>query len=289
MAAVAVIGPATIDRVVQGCTQVCQCGGVVTYAGLTFANLGLDTRVLTNIAAANRSMLAFLQQSGIGVHIGESPDTTRFVNFVDGDQRQQEVPSRAAPIGAGQLEPVLLGVEHVHLGPLAPGDLCSEVLEAFGADIRVSLDIQGYVRQVEDDRVIPGISTDLLAALQSADLVKASLDELELVLVHFGQTLVQLMRDCAIAEWVVTDGSRGGWIMDPAGRRTEFAADHIGQLVDPTGAGDVFFAAYLVARLHRRDKVESAASFAAAFAPRQVAGLFIKGSTLQLEDGPFDG
>ena len=289
MAAVAVIGPATIDRVVQGCTQVYQCGGVVTYAGLTFANLGLDTRVLTNIAAADQSMLAFLQHSGIEVHIGESPDTTRFVNFVDGDQRQQEVPSRAAPIGTGQLEPVLLGVEHVHLGPLAPGDLCPEILEAFRSDIRISLDIQGYVRQIEDDRVIPAISVDLLAALQSADLVKASLDELELVLVHFGQTLVQLMRDCAIAEWVVTDGSRGGWIMDSTGRRTEFAADHIGSLVDPTGAGDVFFAAYLVARLHRREGVESAAHSAAALAARQVAGSFIKGSILQLEDGRNDG
>ena len=91
MGAVAVIGSATIDRVVQGGVVAYKRGGVVAYAGLTFAELGVETRVLTNVVEADRAMLAVLQQRGIAVHVGESAATTCFVNYVDGDARRQEL------------------------------------------------------------------------------------------------------------------------------------------------------------------------------------------------------
>ena len=65
MAQVAVIGPATIDRVVDDGVEVYKRGGVVMYAGLSFAQLGISTRVLSNVAAADEAMLALLCQRGI--------------------------------------------------------------------------------------------------------------------------------------------------------------------------------------------------------------------------------
>ena len=90
------------------------------------------------------------------------------------------------------------------------------------------------------------------------------------------------MADCAISEWIVTDGSRGGWVVDATGQRTDFAAHPITSVADPTGAGDVFFAAYLVSRLHRGESCAEAARFAAELAGRQVAGDFIEASLLRL-------
>ncbi len=281
MSAVAVIGSATIDRVVQGGVVAYKRGGVVAYAGLTFAELGVETRVLTNVAAADRAMLAVLLQRGIAVHVGESAATTCFVNYVDGDARRQELLACAAPIAAAQLGPVLAGVEHVHLGPLHPRDLVEDVLTAM--DGVVSLDIQGYVRRIEGTQVYQGVAGSLYAALQRADYVKTSNDELELVLADCGLTLDQLMRDCSVAEWVVTEGSHGGWVASGKGEQTKFASAPVAMVADPTGAGDVFFAAYLAHRLHRGAGIATAAQRAATLAARQVGGGFIDEATLRLE------
>ena len=282
MGAVAVIGSATIDRVLQGGVGKYKRGGVVAYAGLTFAELGVKTRVLTNVAAADRAMLAVLQQRGIAVYVGESTATTCFVNYVDGDARRQELLACAAPIAAAQLGPVLTGAEHVHLGPLHPHDLAEDVLAAM--DGVVSLDLQGYVRRIEGTQVYQGVAKSLYAALQRADYVKADNDELELVLADCGLTLDQLMCDCSVAEWVVTEGSHGGWVASRKGPRTKFASAPVATVADPTGAGDVFFAAYIAHRLHRGAGIAMAAQRAAALAAHHVEGGFIDAATLRLEE-----
>ncbi len=283
MGAVAVIGSATIDRVVQGDLVAHKRGGVVAYAGLTFAELGVETRVLTNVAATDQAMLAVLQQRGIAVYVGESAATTRFVNYVDGDARRQQLLAGAAPIVAAQLGPVLAGAEYVHLGPLHPHDLAEDVLTAI--DGVVSLDIQGYVRRIEGTQVYQEVASSLYAALQRADYVKTSNDELELVLADCGLRLDQLMRDCSVAEWVVTGGSDGGWVASREQQPTKFASVPVATVGDPTGAGDVFFAAYLVHRLHRGAGIATAAQRAAALAARQVEGGFIDEATLRLAEG----
>ncbi len=285
MGTVAVIGSATIDRVMQGGVGAYKRGGVVAYAGLTFAELGVETRVLTNVAAADQAMLAMLQQRGIEVYAGESAATTCFVNYVDGDTRRQELLACAAPIAAAQLGPVLTGVEHVHLGPLHPNDIGPEVLAAIGAGFQVSLDIQGYVRRIEGTQVYQGVDGSLYAALQRADCVKADSTELGLVLADCRLTLEQLMRDCSVTEWVVTEGSHGGWVASRKGPRTKFASAPVATVADPTGAGDVFFAAYLAHRLHRGVGIATAAQRAAALASRHVEGGFIDTVMLRLEEG----
>ena len=167
------------------------------------------------------------------------------------------------------------------MGPLHPRDLAGDVLTAM--DGVVSLDIQGYVRRIERTQVFQGIAGNLYAALQRADYVKTSSDELELVLADCGLTLDQLMRDCSVAEWVVTEGSHGGWVASGEGERTKFASAPVATVADPTGAGDVFFAAYLAHRLHRGVGIDTAAQRAAALAARQVEGGFIDEATLRLE------
>ena len=91
------------------------------------------------------------------------------------------------------------------------------------------------------------------------------------------------MRDCSVAEWVVTEGSHGGWVASGKGERKKFASVPVAMVADPTGAGDVFFAAYLAHRLHRGVGIATAAQRAAALAARQVEGGFIDEATLRLE------
>ena len=282
MAQVAVIGPATIDRVVDDGVEVYKRGGVVMYAGLSFAQLGISTRVLSNVAAADEAMLALLCQRGIEVHTGDSAQTTHFVNYIAGNARRQELLARASPIVAAQLGPVLADVQHVHLGPLYPGDIETAALAVIAADCRVSLDIQGYARQLAEQQIVEQISGDLFPALQRADYIKASAEELKLVLDYYGKTLERLLADCEITECVVTEGSHDGCVVDGAGQRMDFKAAPVAAVMDPTGAGDVFFAAYLTRRLHRGEASGVAARFAADLAARHVEGVFIEAEALLL-------
>ena len=149
----------------------------------------------------------------------------------------------------------------------------------------MSLDLQGYVRRIEGTQVYQGVASGLYAALLRADYVKTSNDELELVLADCGLTLDQLMRDYSVTEWIVTEGSHGGWVASRKGQRTKFASASVAAVADPTGAGDVFFAAYLAHRLHRGAGIATAAQRAAALAARQVEGGFIAAATLRLEGG----
>jgi sugar/nucleoside kinase (ribokinase family) len=59
------------------------------------------------------------------------------------------------------------------------------------------------------------------------------------------------------------------------GKKHEYAAEGIETRTDPTGAGDVFFAAYLLSRFFRNQDIAQACRYAAGIAARQVEGRYI--------------
>lgn len=266
---VLVVGSTPADTIVLARRSVDRPGGVTTYAGRTYRRLGRPVVVVTNVADATlcRPMI----RAGIHCACGPSPADTRFVNVVAGDDRRQLMPSAAAPVTAAQVRPWLAGAALVHLGPLHPADLAPDVL-ALPFDGPVALDVQGYVRRIERGAVVPATSDHLPQALAAADLLKAGADELALVTTALGASLPDLMARFGVREAVVTEGRRGGYVVLPGGDRIPYTAPPVAAVADPTGAGDVFFAAYLTARLFDAAPVPDAAARAAAEAARHVAG-----------------
>jgi sugar/nucleoside kinase (ribokinase family) len=68
-------------------------------------------------------------------------------------------------------------------------------------------------------------------------------------------TLKQLQQKFTLAEILVTNGSQGGYISSRNGQQTFYQAHPVDKVVDPTGAGDIFFAAYLAQRYHNRKSI----------------------------------
>jgi sugar/nucleoside kinase (ribokinase family) len=91
----------------------------------------------------------------------------------------------------------------------------------------------------------------------------------------------EIMARCDIAEWVVTAGAGGGCIHTRKGRRYVYRSAKAPAAADPTGAGDVFLAAYAAARWGGRPP-ESAARAASAAAARHMAGGAIPSGLLDL-------
>ena len=258
-------------------------GGVVVYSGLTFARLRISVGVLTNIAARDRAVVDLLSNAGIAVEVGDSEVTTEFVNHVTGDERRQELLSRATPISASQLAGIASNVDHVHLGPLHPLDIEPEAMKVLQDVERVSVDIQGYTRKLEGTEVRPRVSPHVRFALEQADIVTASRDETEAVVNFCSREVGDLLEEYGIEQWLTTDGKRGGWLQSRAGKRHDFRAAEVDEVVDPTGAGDVFFAAYLTYHLYEGADIDEALRQAAAVTARQVEGRFITVEELSRE------
>jgi 1D-myo-inositol 3-kinase len=272
-----VAGSVTIDRIESATRTATQLGGVVTYAGLTFALHGLDVGAVFHIAAEHNWIAERLQSYGVTAFARASNCTTRFVNTLCGEERaSQTMPCSSHSIESDELAQRLRDVVHLHLGPLHPTDFADSVfvLQQIKT-LTVSLDLQGYVRRVEAGVVVPHVAPCLPAALQAANFVKASEDEIALVCSSLHLSERDLVDRFAIDALVVTAGRGGGHLFDRTGSRVDFLACTPARVADPTGAGDVFFAAFLAARVHFGSELYPACVAASQIAAKHVAGDYL--------------
>jgi sugar/nucleoside kinase (ribokinase family) len=286
---VVVAGSVTIDANIVSGRRRFKLGGVPVYAGLAYAREGLAATVVANTAPQDGVLFEPLASQGLAVRLGHSKHTTRFVNRTDGDRRTQRVPVVARAVAWCELHAALPGAAWVHLGPLHPDDIEVDVYERLDRQRPVVLDLQGLVRRVRGGRVEPFPSALLPRALEGAAIVKSSEDEREIVLNALGGPLAQILQQYGIGEWLTTGGARGGCVHVRGGPAVSYIPEPA-EPIDPTGAGDVFLAAYAAARLARKSPPDTAARHASAAAARQISGrhipfelLSVPGRTLRVQ------
>jgi len=280
---IAVIGSTTIDEIVNNGRSICKLGGVTTYAGLTYRRHGIHTLVVSNLAEQDLHLLDKLKAENIAVCRGNSPCTTHFVNDINGDERSQKVLQQADTIQAAQIYAILDQVDCLHLGPLHPLDIEWDAVNLSNCpELMIFMDAQGLTRKIDSKRISTSVSAHMDRALEMAHVVKANGAEYRAVLDFYRISPSELMRRFHLQEILVTLGAKGGFVQRPDGTAIHYPATGAVSRVDPTGAGDVFFAAYLVSRWSDGKDVHTACRYAAGIASRQVAGSYIAASTLRL-------
>jgi len=274
---IAVIGSTTIDNIIKKeSTSYFKLGGVTTYSGITYSRHGIGTHVVTNVAPRDSLILKKLAKEKINVHNGFSEDTTHFENYFNGDDRSQRIPRTAKPINLGQIIEVMDLIDGVHLGPLHPLDIESAVLKSLiDSNSSIFLDIQGYVRYTRDNTVYPAVSQHLPDALVAAQIVKANELELKIILRDCQTNLNALMDKYNIKEFIVSRGEKGGFVKTLNAEEIVYEAAPVRTSDDSTGAGDVFFAAYIIGRFVKNKDVMDACNYAASLSARQVEGMYI--------------
>jgi sugar/nucleoside kinase (ribokinase family) len=130
--------------------------------------------------------------------------------------------------------------------------------------------------------VSAAVSKHLTSALKAAHIIKANGAELNLIVDHYQENLTQIMKSFEIEESVITLGQDGGWVESMRSGKSDFSAQKVATAVDPTGAGDVFFASYLVGRFLNNQNIADACRYAARTAGRQVSGKYITFDVLAL-------
>jgi sugar/nucleoside kinase (ribokinase family) len=282
---IVVIGSTAIDKIIHGNLSRFKIGGATTYSGITYRRHGIATKVVTNIANRDRQMIRRLQAEKIVVCNGQTPQTTHFINYVTDDQRRQKIPQRAAWIRRSQLIEPIKNAAVVHLGPLHASDIDIRAIKLLNRFKHlIILDVQGLTRSVRNNSVYPSASKQLPAFLGVSQVVKANAQEYESIIDFFRLDLLELMQQFNINEFIVTCGHRGGFVQPIDGEEITFPAYRIKSKKDPTGAGDVFLAAYVIGRFIKRRKVADACKYAAKIAARQIEGNHIKPDDLCLTD-----
>ncbi len=271
---VLIVGSITRDRIRSRRCSVEAIGGAVWHAGTCFARLGVTTRVVTAFSPADRILGEALGALGVQVLQRPSTSTSIFVNDYTapaGGDRRQEVVALADPIGVEGLRDELRLCDLAYLGPLHPGDVSEDALSMIAEDrtSTIALDVQGLTRSIKRGRVTAKIDRRLRPLMPVCDVIKASSEEAHLLTgsTDPSEAATELGRTRSGLETMVTCAREGAFIASRGVVHFEPAA-----AVDtdnPTGAGDMYFAAYLTQRM-QGESVESAARFAALFTARRL-------------------
>ena len=224
------IGHVTLDRV----GDVVRPGGAALYSAVTAHRLGLSAGILTS-HAADYPLEAI--PSRIEVVTLEAPATTVFeYDAVSGD-RQQKLVSTARPLAVRDLPDDWREAPLALLAPVA-----QEVdlrLSAAFEDGSVGAAAQGWLRALDDERRI--VTQPWGGAREVLNRVLALFVSAEDLRGHESQ-LTEWVQRVPVA--VVTAGAAGA-LLYVNGERYEVRPRRTRE-VDPTGAGDVFAAAFLV-------------------------------------------
>ncbi|MDQ3701103.1 MAG: PfkB family carbohydrate kinase, partial [Chloroflexota bacterium] len=210
-------------------------GGTASFASLTIRNLGRRAGVLTRCAPLPE-LSAFL--SGVALHCVPALETTTFENIYTGQERVQYVRAVAPPISADSVPAAWRSTPVLHLGPLVQ-EVPAEIADAFPASTLVGATPQGWTRAWDGDgrvRQVPWTNAE--QALERIDVLIFSVEDM-----RGDADLIRRYAEMARLA-VVTEGRRGCTVWRE-GRRERFPAFDVEE-VDPTGAGDVFAAAFFL-------------------------------------------
>lgn len=263
------IGHITHDKIVTPASVVHMAGGTSFYFSNAIRQMPLRYQLITAVAETEMPYVQALRDNGIDVMVFPSQQTVYFENIYgeNQDNRTQRVLHKSDPFTVGQLEMVTAGI--FHLGPLLADDIPVDLIRNLASRGKVSLDVQGFLREVRHEQVYPVDWPEKLEALAYISILKANETEMEqLTGTADIKAGIQQLVDWGVPEVIITLGSKGSVIYyDGALHRIPAFVPR--QVIDATGCGDTYMAGYLFRR-HKGDFVENAGNFAAAMATSKI-------------------
>ena len=232
-------------------------GGTVSYSGRTAQALGCQTAVLTSCQPDYEGLA---QLNALTVEVIPSAHTTTFENIYGANGRTQMLYTPADPIQVQHLPADWVNSAVVHLAPVA-NEVDPALIHQFNGSL-IGLTPQGWLRRWSaDGRVYARDWPEAEHYLPLADVVILSEEDMldEAMLPRYRQAARLL---------ILTENLRGC---------TVFAGDEVRQIpapgvthVEPTGAGDIFAAAFLTRYAQNGRNPWQAAEFANHIAAQSV-------------------
>ena len=264
------IGHITSDKIVTPGSINYLAGGTAYYFSCALSKLDTNYLLVTSLAAAEMHYVDALRAKGISVKVQPGRGTVFFENIYgeNPDDRTQNVLQTADTFTIQQLHDIDARI--FHLGPLLADDISLEVIKSLSAKGSISLDVQGYLRKVINQKVHPTDWPEKRQALQHVSILKADVAELRAL--TGCRTVVdgaKWVAGCGVNEVVITNGSKGSAIYSD-GVFHNIPAYPPPVIADATGCGDTYMAGYLYRRI-KGDDIRQSGGFAAAMAGLKTA------------------
>lgn len=273
------IGHITRDRIITPQQTIDMAGGTSFYMAHGMHHLSQDFpfQLVTKIGQESQEEVDHLRQMNIDVLSYSSPHSVFFENHygLNSNQRTQRVLAKAAPFTIEEMEPLV--AEVFHLGSLLADDFSPEIVKFLAQKGCISIDVQGYLREVRGEKVYAVDWKDMDAVLPYVDIVKLNEHEMYAIMhTNDPKIVAEKLASYGVREVIITLGSYGSLIY---ANKTcyEIPAYTPRKIIDATGCGDTYSTGYLYMR-------SQGATF-------QEAGRFASAMcTLKLEhNGPFEG
>ena len=242
-------------------------GGTATFSAITASKLGYKVGVVTS--TNDQKLLKAFQDNNISVRVVPAITSTVFDNTYKGASRTQRVLSTASPITSRHVPEKWKKTPIVHLGPVAQ-ELKTSISKIFSPSSLIGITPQGWLRKWNEGSFVsfqPWVKSDEL--LKNSSIIITSLED-------FGGNREELQKVVAMAPTVVVTLAEKGALLYKKGNEVGSFSTRSANAIDPTGAGDVFAAAYLIRLFETKDH-KQACHFANTVASLSTEGKGIKG------------
>lgn len=272
------VGHITLDKVVTPKNTVYMPGGTSYYFSHAIKHFDdINYALVTALAESEMQSVEELRADGVEVAVMPSRHTVYFENIYgdNQDNRTQRVLAKADPFSIDYLRQIEAQI--FHLGSLLADDFSLEVVRYLSQKGLVSVDSQGYLREVREQNVYAVDWPEKKEVLRYVHFLKANEHEMEVLTGYTDpEQAAKEIYSWGVKEVLLTFGSMGSLIYDgetfhriPAYLPTE--------VVNATGAGDTYMTGYLYQRA-KGAGIEEAGCFAAAMTTLKIEGM-----------GPFSG
>ena len=258
------IGHITLDKIVTPKHTVHMPGGTSFYFAHGMSHLDTSNFLLvTSLAESEMQAVEDIRKEGVEVKVLPSAKSVYFENTYGENQnnRTQRVLAKADPFTVDGLRDVDARI--YHLGSLLADDFPLELIKHLSEKGIVSVDAQGYLREVRGDKVFAIDWAEKREALKYITILKANEHESEVLTGEKDpRKAAKILADWGVKEVLLTLGSYGSLIYAD-GEFHEIPAFEPAEVVDATGCGDTYMTGFLYMR-NKGPSYDEAGRFAAA-------------------------
>lgn len=273
------IGHITLDKIITPKQTIYMPGGTSYYFshGISHLNDWKNYKLVTSLAPSEYSSVDELTGKGLNVEIIPSKKTVYFENSygINQNNRTQRVLAKADPFTVEKIQHIEAKI--FYLGSLLSDDFSLDVIKYLSKKGILSVDAQGYLREVRGENVYPIDWCEKKEALKYVHILKVNEHEAKVLTgLDDYQAAARQLAEWGVKEVLLTLGSEGS-IIYAENSFYYIPAYPPKEVVDATGCGDTYMLGYLYMR-NKGVSYEEAGCFAAAL------------STVKLEkSGPFSG
>ncbi len=263
------IGPACEDLIIIGDKESSKVGGASFFQSFVYEEYYDDYLAILN--ASNVDLIdEFPDKSKVKLILKD--ETHHFINEYpdkdDLDMRKQSTNFADIPILADEIRNILDeceiddgDIDAFVLTPLNSNDFPIETLKFLKTfDVPIFISLQGFLRfKDENNSMVLKLSDDLKYIFDISDTIFLDEGEFDIIKCEKfdGSTLV------------ITNGSKGSRIIDSNDTTIKINAVKCNNIVDATGCGDTYMAAYISARLKNKT-FKNSADFASMIASKKL-------------------